>query len=201
MIDEVSGNIPKESFITEMEHLYNKEVKNYNLYPSLTIPFGQGFAVGNDGMIGNVFASFNKPNEINNLSNLNLGFDNAISLRTICIHEFGHSFVNPAVDKADEIVLQTKSYLFEPIKNKMSEQGYNQWKICLYEHFTRANEVIIAKLIGDGSKANEILKDNIESKYFIYLPQIIEKLEFWYYNEYFLKTYEQKVSEIIAELK
>lgn len=201
MTTEVSQNIPKENFITEMEHFYGKNVENYNLYPSLTIPFGQGFAVGNDGMIGNVFASFNTPKEINTLSNLNLGFDNSVALRTICVHEFGHSFVNPAVDKVDEKVLQSKSDLFEPIKNKMSEQGYNQWKICLYEHFDRANEVIIAKLIGDPSKATEILKDNIENKSFIYLPQILEKLEFWYSNEYFTKTYEQKVAEIIAELK
>ena len=83
----------------------------------------------------------------------------------------------------------------------MSEQGYNQWKICLYEHFDRANEVIIAKLLGDTEKANEILTDNVKNRAFIYLPQIIEKLELWYYNDYFTKSYDQKVSEIISGLK
>jgi hypothetical protein len=83
----------------------------------------------------------------------------------------------------------------------MSEQGYSQWKICLYEHFNRANEVIIARLIGDNKKAEKILQENVKNKSFIYLPQIVEKLEYWYNNEFLDKTYDQKVSDIIAELK
>lgn len=201
MMVEVLQNLPKENFITEMENYFGKSVAHYNLYPSLTLSFSSGFAVGGKNSIGNIFASFNKPEEINNLAKLNLGYHNSLSLRTICIHEFGHSFVNPAVDKVDENTINATVYLFEPIKNKMSEQGYNQWKICLYEHFNRANEVIIAKHLGDDLKANEILNDNIDNRSFIYLPQIIKKLEFWYVNEFFDKTYTQKVSEIIAELK
>ncbi len=201
MIEEVSGNLPKENFISEMENYFGKSVSQYVLYPSLTLPFSSGFAVGDKNTIGNIFASFNHPGEINDTTKLNLGYSNALSLRTICIHEFGHSFVNPAVDKVDEKIVHAKANLFEPIKDKMSEQGYNQWKICLYEHFNRANEVIIAKRLGDEIKANDILKDNIQNRLFIYLPQIIEKLEFWYNNEFLDKTYEHKVGEIISELK
>lgn len=201
MISEVSNHTPKENFIIEMEHFYSKKVDNYVLYPSLMMPFSQGFAVGNSDTIGNVFASFNKPENVNDTSGFDLGFKNDVSLRTICIHEFGHSFVNPAVDKIDEQLMDSKEFLFEPIKNKMSEQAYNQWKICLYEHFDRAGEVIIAKLIGDSKKADEILNDNVKNRSFIYLPQIINQLEYWYYNEFFSKTYEQKVSEIVANLQ
>ena len=78
---------------------------------------------------------------------------------------------------------------------------YNQWKICLYEHFVRANEVIIAKLLKDETEADRILKDNVENRLFIFLPQIIEKLEFWYYNEYLDINYPEKVSQIIVEMK
>ncbi|NBB27638.1 DUF4932 domain-containing protein [Cellulophaga sp. BC115SP] len=201
MIQEVEHNIPQESFIVEMEHIYGKSVQNYRLYPSLTIPFGQGFAAGNVNTIGNIFASFNKPKEVNQISNLQLGYGNPVSLRDICVHEFGHSFVNPAIDKVDESLIQDKESLFEPIRGKMSEQGYSQWKICLYEHFNRANEVIIARLLGDNTKADMIYQDNLKNKSYIYLPQIVEKLEFWYNNEFLDKTYEQKVSDIIAELK
>lgn len=201
MISEVSNHIPRENFITEMEHFYGKKVDHYVLYPSLTMPFGQGFAVGNADSIGNVFACFNKPESINDTSKLDLGFQNEVSIRTICIHEFGHSFVNPAVDQLDEKLMASKEFLYEPIKNKMSEQGYNQWKICLYEHFNRAGEVIIAKRLGDNEKADEILNDNLKNRSFIYLPQIVNQLEYWYYNEFFSKTYEQKVSEIVANLQ
>jgi len=200
MAEEVSGNLPKENFISEMESYFRKSVSRYVLYPSLTLPFSSGFAVGDKNTIGNIFASFNQPGEINDTTRLNLGYSNALSLRTICIHEFGHSFVNPAVDEADQNTIQAKAFLFDPIKDKMTQQGYNQWKICLYEHFNRANEVIIARHLGDEAKANDILKDNIENRSFIYLPQIIEKLEFWYDNEFLDKTYEYKVNEIISKL-
>lgn len=201
MIFEVSQNIPKDNFITEMEHYYGKKVAHYNLYPSLTLGFSQGFAVGDENMIGNIFACFSKPEKINNPKDLELGFNNEKALRTVCVHEFGHSFVNPAIDKVDSKIIDHKKYLFEPIKDKMSQQAYNDWKICLYEHFVRANEVIIAKLLNDTQKSNEILKDNYEKRSFIYLPQIIEKLEFWYYNEYFEKSYDDKVKEIINEIE
>ncbi|WP_431291963.1 DUF4932 domain-containing protein [Pedobacter sp. P26] len=201
MTEEVALNLPKENFISEMENYFGKSVPEYILYPSLTLPFSSGFAVGDKNTIGNIFASFNQPGEINDVAKLNLGYSNALSLRTICIHEFGHSFVNPAVDLADQNIIQAKAFLFDPIKDKMTQEGYNQWKICLYEHVNRANEVIMARHLGDEAKANDILKDNIENRTFIYLPQVIEKLEFWYDNEFLDKTYEQKVSEIISELR
>jgi hypothetical protein len=56
-------------------------------------------------------------------------------------------------------------------------------------------------LIGDNKKAEKILQENVKNKSFIYLPQIVEKLEYWYNNEFLDKTYDQKVSDIIAELK
>ncbi len=201
MIAEVSQNIPKQNFITEMEHFYGKTINQYNLYPSLTLGFSQGFGVGGDNMIGNIFAAFNKPGKIEHPQDLALGFDNATSLRTICIHEFGHSFVNPAIDKVGPKIIERTNGLFEPIRNKMNEHGYNEWKICLYEHFVRANEVIITRLLDDRQKAEAIFMDNYKNRSFVYLPQIIEKLEFWYYNEYFEKSYEEKVKEIITELK
>lgn len=201
MISEVSQNIPKQNFITEMEHLYGKEVKKYNLYPSLTLGFGQACGVGGDNTIGNIFACFNKPEKIEDPNDLEIGFSNETSLRTICIHEFGHSFINPAIDKVKPEILEEKKALFEPIKNNMSEQGYTEWKICLYEHFVRANEVIVTRLLNENQKADEILKDNYENRSFIYLPQIIEKLEYWYNNEYLDKSYEEKVKEIVSELK
>ncbi|MHC0442809.1 DUF4932 domain-containing protein [Flavobacterium sp. 3-210] len=197
---EVAENLPKENFITEMEHFYGKRIGSYNLYPSLTMPFSQGFAVGSDDMVGNVFGSFNMPKEIGKDSKLDLGFNNTIALRTSCVHEFGHSFINPTIDAIDEKYLEATEKLFEPIGNKMTAQGYNQWKICLYEHFARAGEIVIAKLVGDSNKAQEIMNDNVTNRSFIYLPQIVEKLEYWYYHEFFTKTYQQKVEEIISQL-
>jgi hypothetical protein len=109
---------------------------------------------------------------VNQISNLQLGYGNPVSLRDICVHEFGHSFVNPAIDKVDESLIQDKESLFEPIRGKMSEQGYSQWKICLYEHFNRANEVIIARLLGDNTKADMIYQDNLKKNHTSTFPKL-----------------------------
>jgi len=201
MLAEVSGNLPPAGFITEMEHLYSKQVSQYRLYPSLLVPFGSGFAVGDEQSVGNIFGSFVKPESIADTAALRLGFADSKALRTVCIHEFGHSFVNPEVDQVSVEALAKTAFLFEPIKGKMSEQGYNQWKICLYEHFNRAGEVLVARLVGDPAKAAELLQDNVKNREFLYLPQIVEKLDYWYHNEYLDKTYQQKVQEIVADLR
>lgn len=201
MISEVQSNLPKENFIMEMEHFYGKSIPNYNLYPSLSMPFSSGFALGDSSMIGNVFGSFGIAAELNDTTKLHLGFENSTSLRSLSVHEFGHSFVNPAVDRAGAADIKITELLFEPIRLKMTAQGYNDWKICLYEHFVRAGEVITARLVGDPLKAQEILDDNVRNRSFIYLPQIIGELEHWYDQEYLSKTYEQKVNEIIRRLK
>ena len=70
-------------------------------------------------------------------------------LVAVIIHEFGHSFVNPVVDSIPPVDISKTERLFEPIKSAMEKQGYNTWKTCLYEHFVRAGEVVIAKLLDD----------------------------------------------------
>jgi hypothetical protein len=83
----------------------------------------------------------------------------------------------------------------------MAAQGYNEWKICLYEHFTRAGEVLTARLVGDPVKAQELLQDNVTQRHFRYLPQVVTQLQYWYDHEYLTKSYPQKVQEIIATLR
>lgn len=201
MTSEVAQHIPPENFIPEMEHFYNKSVAGYYLYPSLTMPFSQGFGVGAENRIGNVFGSLRPAEEIHNLERLNVGFNDSAALRTVCIHEFGHSFVNPAIDRVGDKVIGDQEKLYRPIKEKMEQQGYNTWKISLYEHFVRAGEVIITRHLKDDKKATEILNDQVNNRSFIYLPQIIDALEYWYDNEYPNKSYNEKVIEIIKQLR
>jgi hypothetical protein len=197
---EVSRNLPSPAFLTEMEHFYGQPSATYRLYPSLTMLFSSGFAVGGDHTIGNVFGSFVPPANVADTAALRLGFADRQALRTVCVHEFGHSFVNPAIDQLSAASLAASAARFEPIREQMSAQGYNEWKICLYEHFTRAGEVLTARLVGDQAKAQELLADNVQQRHFRYLPQIVEQLQYWYDHEYLNKTYPQKVQEIVASL-
>jgi hypothetical protein len=201
MIKEVKRNLPDESFITEMEHLYDNQPSGYFLNASLTMPFSQGFAISKNDNIGYVFGSLTLPLEIDDLNNLKLGYGNSSQLRNISVHEFGHSFVNPVVDQIEDTIINQKEFLFEPIKEKMSNQAYSSWKISLYEHFVRAGEIFIAKQLDDQETANELSKDYIENRKFIYLDQIIPAMEFWYNNEYFTKSYSDFVKETIESLE
>jgi len=201
MLAEVNGHLPPPAFLTEMEHLYNQPGATYRLYPSLTMLFSTGFAVGGDHVIGNVFGSFTPPADVADEAALRLGFDDPRALRTLCVHEFGHAFVNPVIDQVGALVLAATAARFEPIRAQMAAQGYNEWKTCLYEHFTRAGEVLTARLVGDPAKAQELLADNVQQRHFRYLPQIVEQLQDWYDHEYLTKSYPQKVQEIIAGLQ
>lgn len=201
MLAEVNGNLPPPAFLTEMEHLYGQPAASYRLYPSLTMLFSTGFAVGGDHVIGNVFGSFTPPTSVTDTAALRLGFADRQALRTVCVHEFGHSFVNPAIDQVGAPVLAATAARFAPIQAPMAAQGYGEWKICLYEHFTRAGEVLTARLVGDPAKAEALLADNVQQCHFMYLPQIVAQLQYWYDHEYLDKSYPQKVQEIIAGLR
>ena len=200
MIEEVETNLPNEAFIAEMEHLYGKEAHAYFLNASLTMPFSQGYAISRKDNIGYVFGALSLPIELEDLNNLSLGYANSKQLRNLSVHEFGHSFVNPVIDQVGDSVINKKDFLFEPIQQEMSDQGYTTWKIALYEHFVRAGEIFIARQLGDQNNADKLSKDYIQNRHFIYLNQIIVNLENWYNNEYFTKTYEDFVIETIAKL-
>ena len=201
MVKEVKNNLPDEGFITEMEHLYGKQPDGYFLNASLTMPFSQGFAISKGDNIGYVFGSLTLPLEIDDLNSLKLGYANSSQLRNISVHEFGHSFVNPVVDQIKDTIINEKDFLFEPIKEKMSNQAYSSWKISLYEHFVRAGEIFIAKQLNDQKTANALSEDYTKNRSFIYLNQIITAMEFWYNNEYFTKSYSDFVKETIESLE
>lgn len=200
MIVEVKNNLPNESFISEMEHLYDQKAQGYYLNASLTMPFSQGYAISDDQNIGYVFGSFTLPSEINDVDHLSLGYANSLQLRNISVHEFGHSFVNHVVDQVTDSIIDKKEFLYEPIQEKMSDQAYTNWKTCLYEHFVRAGEIFIAKQLGDRETAAKLSEDYIENRKFIYLKQIVPAMEYWYDHDYFSKSYTDFVRQTIINL-
>jgi len=64
-------------------------------------------------------------------------YGSAGAVKYICIHEFGHSFVNPIVE---EFEAETNRYsaLYEPIADEMKRQAYGGWLTCAHEHIIRA---------------------------------------------------------------
>jgi hypothetical protein len=179
-LEEVRRNLPNKDFITTMEKFYKAVFDSYSLIPSLTIPKGMGFGIRNtkDGKtnIYNVFGALDHQ-KIIDTNALSMGFANPQKLRELSVHEFGHSFVNHVVDKLPAEIFTKTEKLFEPLKEAMSDQGYNTWKISIYEHFVRAGEVVISEKLGDKEGAKKLQSNYEQSRQFKYLPEIIAELK------------------------
>lgn len=197
---DVEKNLPSDQFLPTMENFYQKQFNAYYLIPSLNILTSMGFGKTNRNTktIYNTFGPFSF--QTFDTKNADLGFNFPKRIRGLSVHEFGHSFVNPAIDKVPKALLDSTEFLFTPIKSEMSKQAYPAWKICLYEHFVRAGEVIIARKLGNAKEAKKILQDNAKAK-FIYLPTIVQELEKYDKNKSRYKSYDDFVPSVIEKLK
>lgn len=179
VIEEIKNELPDNRFINNMEAFYKERFDSYILVPSLTIPKGMGFGIKNvysgQTKVFNVFGALDAQ-LFNDIENLKMGFANQEKLRELSVHEFGHSFVNPVVAKLPDSLFTQTEHLFTPLKSAMYDQGYNTWEACVYEHFVRAGEVIIAEKIGEDENAKKLLLNYIEQRKFKYIPLILEEL-------------------------
>src|SRR5688500_9900000 len=152
VINEVRSGLPKQDLIGAMEDFYKNKFDGYVLIPSLTIPKGMGFGLRNTAgkktRVFNVFGAFDAQ-EFLNTKDLKMGFTNQIRLRELSVHDFGPSFLNLTVDKLPDDIFSQTEKLVEPLKAAMSDQGYITWRICIYEHFVRAGEIMIAEKLGN----------------------------------------------------
>ena len=183
-----------------MELFYDKVFDKYLLIPSLTIPKGMGFGIkatkDKNTVVYNVFGALGFQKFDNN-EKLIMGFSNEIKLRELSIHEFGHSFVNPVVAQLPDSLFINTAHLFEPLKGAMSDQGYNTWKACVYEHFVRAGEILIAEKLGENTK--ELTKEYEETRQFKYILEILFELK--KYDDGFYKSYYEAVEKAMEKLK
>jgi hypothetical protein len=80
----------------------------------------------------------------------------------------------------------------------MSDQGYNTWKVCMYEHFTRAGEIMIAEKLGDTDGAKRLHSEYEGDRKFVYIPAILVELK--KYDKGIYKTYYDAVLGSMEEL-
>jgi hypothetical protein len=201
-IEQVRRNLPDNKLIVAMEDFYKKEFNSYTLIPSLTIPAGMGFGIKyiKDGKtrIHNVFGTLGLQ-KFKVTDTLDMGFANRDQIRELSTHEFGHSFVNYVVANAPQELITGTEHLFDSLKQEMSKQGYTQWKSCLYEHFVRAGEVVIAKKMGYMQEAENLKNNYINNRKFIYLPLLIEELDI--YSRDKKMSYQEVVNKAMNKLK
>lgn len=178
--------------VPRIEKYYGLRNTSYTIILNLLGGYGNfgnfvSSAQGNHlyAVIETPFANGNLPTIIPTLETYSLVF-----------HEFSHSFVNHLVDKHRNSVLKSEK-LFEPIKESMKNQGYDNWITIVQEHIVRATTTRLAE-----SKYGKQLADRnyyqLEiGKRFIFVEALVEKLKEYEQNRSVYKNFNQFFPELI----
>ncbi|MBP2619153.1 DUF4932 domain-containing protein [Chryseobacterium jejuense] len=126
------------------------------------------------------------------------GYDNQFQARFLTVHEFGHSFVNKEVYRHKERLEKFKD-LFEKsnLKEIMTKtSGVADYQTCVVEHLVRLGEIQTAKIQNDDERAKKLEKYHLNN-YFLFLPQLEEKIKEYDANRSRYKTFGDFVPELI----
>ncbi len=173
---------------TAMEKYYGQKFKGYYIFITPTMPLtagednyrGMGVSLNTQkGVIACMIMSTNvmlapKP-YLNQYTAF--GYDNSRITQFLTVHEIIHSFVNPQLDKYDNLIDKDSSLYTPALATLMKPQGIPNWKICVTEHFVRLGEIRIAEAMKDSKQANALRKMHIDSFHFVLLPLLEKKIK------------------------
>ena len=160
ILDLTIAEMGELDFVKILENYYNDTFESYNIIISPSFIGGFGPTITDTDGNDIIYACI--PNF------------NGMQLRGFIWHEFGHSFVNPLVDKySDRLVSLNK--LFEPIKEDMKIAAGN-WTACVKEHVVRAVVVRLFELYVDPEFSKIVLESELKQR-FIYIEPLVEKLK------------------------
>lgn len=189
----VTDKIEESRVIDIMEQHYGTEGKEYNVVLTPLLHdggYGPQIKKGNGQVL---YAIIGPSGESKSFPE----FDIKILLSEYVIHEFSHSFCNPLIAK-NLAELQKDSCLLEPIKKDMEEQGYGNWEACLYEHFTRANEILITEKLLGRQKAADLMDAMIRNDKWLYLRGLVEVMRKYQDDRTKYKTLEDILPEVVS---
>ncbi|MEL6655505.1 MAG: DUF4932 domain-containing protein [Bacteroidota bacterium] len=192
-LELLEDNLPSTALLRQLEGFYQQGFTGYEVVPSLTIWSGPGWGfqtLEREGKVANFVLGPLEPD---------FNYTDGARFENLAIHEFGHSFVNHVVlGTVGEQITQTEA-LFEPVREAMAPQGYQNWETCVIEHFVRAGEVLIPELMGNTTASQVALTRHAESRSFIYLPFIVDQLRAYRVKQDL--PYEQAVRRTMDDLR
>ena len=185
-VNEVKSHIPK-GFTDAIETYYGDSREKYIVLvsPMMIWPIeeNEGRGIGptleknNKKIVFEIMSPYVQvPVKLKEKNYRNFGFDYRPRARMLTIHEFGHSFVN------SELVPYKKqidrySYLFtDNLKKRMESKGIPNWNTFVIESFVRLGEIRVAQIQNDRKRANHLRNYHTNLEFFIFLPQLEEKI-------------------------
>lgn len=122
-------------------------------------------------------------------------FGDEQSFKSLVLHEFGHSFINPLTQKYSEEI-NTYANLYFPIEAQMKQISYGVWETCVNEHLLRAIDANrIHKEGGDTLYQTAIKAEKTQG--FFYIEALAEKMAEYENNRDLYKDFETFYPEII----
>ena len=180
------------SFFDNYYRMENHKGFNVNLIPFIT---RNAFSCDTENEIYSCISV--SPNATkDNLYNLN-GAEKYFL--TLPIHEFSHGYVNPLTDKYKLVTEET--HLFDDIKEEMAKQAYPTDIEILNEHLVRAITARSILYMHQDQEWYEREIDNQNQMGFIYIENILEKLEEYENNRQQYKSFESFYPKIVNSLK
>ena len=181
VINQIKQSKSIQNLPTYLEKYYGTKLGSYNLILSPLVHSG-GF---NSKFIADgkkeVYAIIGPNGEIEHIPY----FEKKFLEMDLILHEFGHSFINPLMEKFhNEIESIKEKYYTESLKKNGKKQGYSEWKYIFNELIIRAVTIRITNENFGTEKAKELL-DYEKSIGFSLVDNIIE----------ILKEYENKKEE------
>jgi len=183
ILKDMKYNLKGFNEITTIENYFGQSNKKYTV---ILTPLGQGNygpRISTDD--GNEIYSINGTRGQNGDIPT---FGDKKGFEYLVWHEFAHSFVNPLTEKYSSEIEKVE-YLFEPIKEEMTNIAYGNWATCVNEHIIRAYTSRL-QTIKHGEEAGIMALRSELGKKFIYVGQIMEKLLEYENNRDKFKSFE-----------
>lgn len=181
-----------------LEEYYGEKLNSYHLILSPLIHAG-GFnsEIINEKGESEVYALLGPNGEIDFIPY----FDKDFIETDLIIHEFGHSFVNPLIEKySKEIEGLNSKYYSIKLKENAKKQGYNAWKYVFNELLLRAITIHIAEQKFGKEKAEKLL-DFEKSIGFGLVEKILGILKGYELNRNTYRTFNEFYPELIKQMK
>ncbi|WP_461117107.1 DUF4932 domain-containing protein [Spirosoma jeollabukense] len=198
-IDQVSQNQPSARFIPTLEAYYGSRKQAYTIVvmPFFITQWGMGWqtGAGQEARLFNISAPYRDQHVLGQRV-VDPGFNDREAVRTLCVHEFGHSFVNPYTMQPElaERINQYKD-LFKPVPNQAQ---YTDWLTVFNELTVRAGEIRIALKMGlpkESQRLRDLYKD------WPYLDHFSAQLAYYEKNRARYPAFTDFLPELIGSLE
>jgi hypothetical protein len=179
IVNDVAERV-KENKIDRLEEFFGYSQNSYNIILS-PVSINGGYGLRKDGdngydclaVVGALEVIENMPQFYPKVSYAGYTCDYIFPM--LIWHEFAHSYVNPLTEKFIDNV-NKYSYLFDPLSEHLSQQGYGSWESFINEQII---EAIVSKIVSEnisveGAKINLLLDK--EHKGLVYLDILYQKL-------------------------